>query len=296
MYVITGASGNTGKVIANALSDAGKKVRVISRNAENVKDLAAKGADTAIGNLDNADFLTNSFADATAVFAMIPPNFATDNYRGYQNQVADAQIKAAKNAGVKYVVTLSSVGAHLKEKAGVVQGLYDMEQKWNAVDGVNLLHLRPSYFMENTLGQIATIKNMGIMGSPIKGDMSFPMVATKDIGELAAKRLLALDFSDSEVQYVLGSRDVSYHEVAAIYGKAIGKEDLKYVEFPYEDTRKAMMESWGVTENVADAFVEFMQTANSGKLFEDVKRTVQNTTPTSVEDFAQTFAYVFNNS
>ncbi len=97
-------------------------------------------------------------------------NFVTDNYRGYQNRVADAQIEAAKNAGVKYILTLSSVGAHLTEKAGVVQGLADMEQKWDAVEGINVLHLRPSYFMENTLGQIDTIKNMGIMGSPMKGD------------------------------------------------------------------------------------------------------------------------------
>ncbi len=294
MYVITGASGNTGKVIANALLDAGKKVRVLGRDAEKVKELTDKGAEAAIGNVEDIDFLTKAFGGAVAVYAMIPPNSQTDDYRGYQNNVADAQIEAAKNAGVKYVVTLSSVGAHLKEKAGVVQGLADMEKKWNAVEGINVLHLRPSYFMENALGQIDTIKNMGIMGSPIKGEMSFPMVATNDIGELAAKRLLELDFNGSEVQYLLGSRDVTYNEVAGIYGKVIGKEDLKYVEFPYEDAKKAMMESWGLSENVADAFIEFMQTTNAGHLFEDAKRTEQNTTPTSVEDFARVFAHVYN--
>lgn len=294
MYVITGASGNTGKVIANALLGAGKKVRVISRDAGKVKDLTDKGAEAAIGNIDDVNFLTNVLTGAKSFYAMIPPNFVTDNYRGYQNHVADAQIEAAKNAGVKYIVTLSSVGAHLTEKAGVVQGLADMEQKWNAVEGINVLHLRPSYFMENTLGQIDTIKNMGIMGSPMKGDLPFPMVATKDIGEMAAKRLIALDFTDSEVQYLLGSRDVSYNEVATIYGKAIGKADLKYVEFPYEDAKKAMMEGWGFSENVADAFGEFMQTANAGYLFEDAKRTEQNTTPTSPEEFARVFAQVYN--
>ncbi len=294
MYVITGATGNTGKVIANALLGAGKKVRVISRDSEHVKDLTDKGAEVAIGNLEDVDFLTEAFSGTTAVYAMIPPNFQVENFRAYQNKVTDAQISAAKSTGLKFVVTLSSIGAHLKEKAGVVQGLYDMEQKWNAVEGINVLHLRPSYFMENTLGQIDTIKNMGIMGSPIKGDFPFPMVATKDISELAAKRLLALDFNDNEVQYVLGSRDVSYNEVAAIYGKAIGKEDLKYVEFSYEDTKKAMMGSWGVTENVADAFVEFMQTTNTGRIFEDVKRIEKNTTPTSLEDFSQVFAQIYN--
>ena len=294
MYVVTGVSGNTGKVIANALLDAGKKVRGISRKPEHLKELTSKGMEAAIGNLDDADFLTEAFNGATAIFTMVPPNFYTDDYRGFQNKVADAQIEAAQKTGVKYVVTLSSVGAHLGEKAGVVQGLGDMEQSWNAVDGINILHLRPSYFMENTLGQIETIKNMGIMGSSIKGDLLFPMVATKDIGEMAAKRLLELDFAGSEIQYIFGSHDVSYNEVARIYGKAIGKEDLKYVEFPYEDAKKAMMESWGVTENVADAFVEFMQSVNAGKIFEDVNRTNQNTTPTSIDDFAQVFAQIYN--
>lgn len=294
MYVITGASGNIGKVIANELLNAGKKVRVISRNADNVKELVAKGAERAIGNIEDVEFLSKVFSRATAVYAMIPPNYETESYRGFQNKIADAQIEAAKQTGVEFVVTLSSVGAHLPEKGGVVQGMFDMEQKWNAVNGINVLHLRPSYFMENLFGQVETIKGMGVMGSPIKTDMSFPIVATKDIGETAAKRLLALDFSGKEVQYVLGSRDVTYNEIAGILGNAINKPDLKYVEFSYEDTKQAMMNGWGLNEDSANAFIEFMKSANEGKIFEDVKRNEQNTTPTSVEDFSQTFAAIYN--
>ncbi len=294
MYVITGASGNTGKVTATNLLKAGKKVRVIGRNEGRLNELALKGAEAAIGDLMDKDFLSGAFEGAKAVFAMIPPNIQAEVYRDYQNQVVDSQIAAAKSAGVKYVVTLSSVGAHLTEKAGVVQGLYDMEQKWNKIEGINVLHLRPAYFMENTLAQADTIKSMKMMGSPIKGDLKFPMIAAKDIGEVAAKRLLALDFSGKEIQYLLGPRDVSYNEVALIYGKTIGKPDLRYIEFSYEDAKKAMMEGWGLKENGADSFIEFMKTANEGKIFEDAKRTKENTTPTTIEDFAQTFAYLYN--
>src|SRR3989338_1807121 len=129
-----------------------------------------------------------------------------------------------------------------------------MEQKFNRIAGLNVLHLRPTYFMENLFGQIETIKNMGIMGTPVKGNLRFPMVATRDIAEAAAKRLLALDFRGSSVQYVLGSRDVTYNEVA----KVIGKPDLHYVEFPYEDAKKAMMQGWGIGESAANALVEFV--------------------------------------
>ncbi len=295
LYVITGASGNTGKIIAEALLEAGKKVRVISRKAENVAGLVAKGAEAAIGELTDAGFLTSAFSGAHVVYAMIPPSYQAENFRAYQNIIVDAQITAARASGVRHVVTLSSVGAHLPEKAGVVQGLYDMEKKWNSQPGINVLHLRPTYFMENTLGQVGTIKQMGIMGSPLKGDMRFPMVATRDISDLAVKRMLALDFSGTEVQYVLGPQDVSYNDVARVMGKAIGKPDLKYTEFGYPETKQAMMSGWGLSENVADAFMEFMQTANSGKLFEDVKRNAENSTPTSLSDFAPVFKMVYNN-
>lgn len=294
MYVITGASGNTGKVLAKELLASARKVRVVGRNADHLKELTDLGAEAAIGNLEDVEFVKRAFTGAEAAYAMIPPNFETIDYRDYQNKVTDIFIEAVKNARMKYVVTLSSVGAHLPEKAGVVQGLYDMEQKWKLVDGVNVLHLRATYFMENTLGQISLVKSSGIMGSPIKGDMKFPMVATKDVGLVAAKKLLTLDFSGKSHQYVLGPRDVGYNEVAGILGKAIGKNDLKYVEFSYDDTKKSMMESWGLSESGADGFIEFMKTANEGKIFEDVVRNKQNTTPTTIEEFSKTFSFVYN--
>lgn len=293
MYVVTGATGNTGKVIASNLLDAGEKVRIVGRNADKMKELSDRGAEAAIGDLQDPGFVRSCFEGARAVFAMIPPNFQAENYREYQNRITDVLIEAARDTGVKHVLTLSSVGAHLPEKAGVIQGLYDMEQKWNSAGDIHVLHLRPSYFMENILAQVDTIKSMGVMGSPIKGDMKFPMVATKDIGELAAKRMQKLDFTGKSVQYILGPRDVSYSEVAGIIGNVIGIPDLKYMEFPYEDAKKAMMEGWGLTENGADLFVEFMRTANEGRLFEDVRRDEESTTKTSIEEFAQTFDYVY---
>lgn len=294
MYVITGATGNTGKAISTALLNAGKEVKVISRDAKKLEDLTAIGADTAIGNLDDAAFLKKTFIGATAVYAIVPPNFRASNFRAYQNSISDAMAEAVKTVGVNYVITLSSVGAHLMEKAGVVQGLHDMEQEFNRIHGLNVLHLRPSYFMENLLGQISVIKGMGIMGSAVKGDLSFAMVATKDIAEYAAKRLLALDFSGSSVQYLLGTRNITLNEIAKILGSAIGKPDLQYVQFPYDQAKKGMMDAMSLSENVADAYNEFIKSMNEGPVFADMIRDAESTTPTSIEEFAQTFAYVYN--
>ena len=102
--------------------------------------------------------------------------------------------EAMRECKIKYVVSLSSQGAHLESGSGVVLGLHKMENILNRIEGLNTLHLRPTYFMENTLGMIGLIKQAGIMGSPIKPDLTFPVIATKDIADYAAKRLLALDF------------------------------------------------------------------------------------------------------
>ena len=293
IYVITGATGNTGKVIVDILLNRGKKVRVLGRNTEKLKHFAAQGAETMTGELSNGKFLQTAFTGAQAVYTLIPPNFQADDFRGYQNTISDAVVKAIEATSVRYAVTLSSVGAHLKEKAGVVQGLYDMEQKLNRLKGLNVLHLRPSYFMENLFGQLGMIKQMGIIGSPIKGDLRFPIVATQDIGQLAAEKLLELNFKGTSVQYVLGPRDVSYNEIAPVLGRAIGKPDLKYVEFPYEDTKQAMMQTMGLSTSSAGAMVEFMQSMNEGLIMKDAIRNTENTTPTSIEQFAQVFARVY---
>jgi uncharacterized protein YbjT (DUF2867 family) len=296
MYVITGGTGNTGKPIALALLKAGKKVRVICRDAAKAKDLMDAGAELRIGDASDAAFLTEAFKGATAAYLMIPPNMQSDNFTNYQMLQVKAMATALVNCDVKYEVTLSSIGAHLERNAGVILGLHYAEQTFNAIPGLNTLHLRPTYFIENTLGMAAMAKHMGITGSPIKGDMPFPIIATKDIAAYAGKRLAALDFSGHNVQYLLGNRDVTYKEIAALYGNAIGKPDLPYVEFPYGDMKTTMVSQWGASESVADMFIEFMRAMNEGRILSDATRDAGNTTPTPIEDFVPIFKQVYESA
>jgi len=297
MYVISGATGNTGKPISLALLQAGKRVRVIGRNKDKLNELAVQGAEVVVGDLADRELMKKTFTGATAVYAMIPPNFMAADFRAFQNSIAESFALAIEAAGIKFAVTLSSVGAHLSQKAGVVQGLYDMEQRFNKIKGLNVLHLRPTYFMENLFGQIGTIKQMGVMGSPIKSDLSFPLVATRDIAEVAARHLIALDFKGpGNIQYILGPRNLSYAEIAEILGNAIGKSDLKYMEFPFTEAKRAMISGWGLSESSADAMNEFMDSINQGLVFSDSRRSAQNTTSTSLEAFSKIFAGVYKNS
>ena len=294
MYVITGATGNTGKIIASKLLEAGKKVRIISRNAEKAKELTNKGAELFTGDTSNVELLKKAFNGATAVYAMIPIDWQTVNYTEHQVKHANAIAEALRECKVKYIVSLSSQGAHLDNGSGVVLGLHKMENIFNKIEGLHTLHLRPTYFMENSLGMIGLIKQAGIMGSPVKADLSFPIIATKDIGHYAAKRLLSLDFNGHNTQNLLGPRDVSYHQIAKVYGAAIGKNDLKYVEFSFADFKNAFVQQMGASENVADNFNEFIKAMNEGKIMAQAKRDAESTTPTTIEEFANTFNYIYN--
>lgn len=296
MYIIAGASGNTGKIVAQELLSHGKKVKVIGRNAGHLKELVDKGAEPIIGDLTDRDFLKKAFSGAEAVYILLPPNPKSENFRAYQNTLSDNYVEAIKAGGVKYVVLLSSIGAHLRQGAGVIDGLGYLEERLAALKDVNVLNLRPSYFMENLFTQIDLIKQAGIAGSAVKADTRFPMVSSADVGAVAAKRLLELTFKGNSIEYILGPSDYSFNEVTTIIGKEIGKPDLKYIQFSYDDAKKAMVGSGYLSENMADLYNQMAESFNNGKAMNDFKRTPENSTPTRVEDFARVFAGAFKNS
>lgn len=283
MYVITGATGNIGRVITEKLLSQGKKVRAIARDRARLKPLEDRGAEIMPGSLNDSDFLARSFDGATAVFAMIPPDVTPPDLRKYMDQIGEAIAAAIRK--VPYVVSLSSMGAQIPEGTGPIAGLYRQEGRLNQLKDTNVLHLRPSTFMENFLENIPLIKGMNINGSPLRGDLPIPMIATRDIGSYAAERLANLDFRGKSVSDLLGPRDVSQMEATEILGKAIGKPELQYVQFGYDDAIQGMVQA-GISPDVAKSYAEMGKAINEG-LIPPVKRTPQNTTRTTMEEFAK---------
>ena len=292
MYVITGATGNIGSRIAEKLLSGGKTVRVVGRSAEKLQPFVDKGAEPFVGDLADTDAMARAFTGAEAVFVLIPPNFAAPDHRAYQNEVGESLANAIKEAGVKNVVNLSSVGAHLPENVGVIKGLFDQEQRLNTLEGVNVLHLRPAFFMENHLLQIDMIKGNGIMGSPVKPDIPIFQIATADIADYAAERLVHLDFSGKTVRELLGPEEMTMDEATQVLGKAIGKENLKFVRFSYEDAHRGMT-GMGISEDVASEMMELYRSFNEGICRPTEPRSAENTTPTTLEQFSKTFAAIY---
>jgi len=283
MVTILGATGNVGGKIADILIKQGEAVRLVARSADHLRPRVGKNAAAFAGDIKNTTFLVKTFTNADAVFTLIPPDPITDDFMRHARAVSESIARALEIAQVRNVVNLSSIGAELQGNTGPIKGLHVQEERLNAIKGLNVLHLRAAYFMENALGNIGLIKSQGITGGAIRGKLAIPMIATRDIAAFAAERLIKRDFTGSSVQYLLGQRDLTMNESSEIIGRKIGKTGLPYVHFSYDDAEKAMI-SMGLSPDMSRNYIEMIKAFNDGLIKGEV-RTARKTTSTSFEAF-----------
>ncbi len=292
MHTIIGATGNIGYKLTQILLANGQRVRAIGRSIEKLQPLVDKGAEPVLGDAGDPAFLTEAFMGADTVFTMIPPNYTASDFTAYQNDFGCIIASAITDAGITHVVNLSSHGAHLTEKTGPIMGLRQQEQRLNDLDQVHVMHLRPTFFMENLLMNINLIKSMGINGSHIKSDHPFAMIATQDIAQVAAEHMMGRDFSGKMIRELYGPRDITMNEATRIIGEKIGLPELKYIFLSREDYINGLLES-GLNENLAHLLAEMSEGLNNSLFATGLKRTAENTTPTSFEVFADFFAQIY---
>src|SRR6202021_526515 len=260
-YVILGATGNTGSIIADYLLLKGQKVRVVGRDVARLQRFVNQGAQAFIGALSDSVALTKAFSGARAAYLMLPPISSRED----QERESDAIAKAAKESGVPYAVNLSSYGAHVPEGTGPVTGLHSAEQKLNSISGLNVLHLRAAYFMENNLAAIDMIHRTGVFGHTLLPNLKLPMIATRDVGDYAAERLLELDFSGKQTRELLGQRDLSMTEATAVIARGIDKPGLRYQQFSYDQMEQGLTQM-GFSPKKAAVYIEMFKAVNDGIL------------------------------
>jgi uncharacterized protein YbjT (DUF2867 family) len=296
LITITGATGKVGGALAGQLLQSGVKIRAVARNADRLAPLARSGAEVCAGDLEDTPFLAESFRGADAVFAILPDQFGATDFKVTQRRIGTSLAKALRTAGVRRAVVLSSIGADLPSGTGPIAGLHEFEELLKALPGLSVVAVRSAYYMENFFSSIPMIKNGGINGSAIRADVTLPMSSTRDVAALAAGYLRVPTFKGFSVHDVLGPRDYTFREATTIIGTAIGKPDLPYVEFSYEDFRKGLLTA-GVSASMADVLVDSSRAFNEGRIQRTVKRTPANTTPTTLESFArESFAPAFTSS
>jgi uncharacterized protein YbjT (DUF2867 family) len=284
MYVILGATGNTGKVVAETLLDRNQKVRVVGRSKRRLEGFAILGAEAFEADLADSAALTRAFTGARAVYALVPPDPASTDYRAQQDRQTDSIARALEAAGVTHVVALSSFGADKPDNTGPVAGLHVMEERFSRIPKLNALFLRAGYFMENTLPQVGIIKSFAMTAGPVREDLALPIIATRDIGAAAADALLKLEFTGHQTRELLGHKDLTYAQLAEIIGAAVGIPHLSYVHLPAEQVMQAMTQA-GMSKNVAALICEMAEALNSGHMRALEPRSAANTTPTLFEEF-----------
>lgn len=290
--IVTGSLGNISKPLAEILVKAGHEVTVISSKKDKIKEIESLGAKAAIGSVTDVKFLAETFKGADAVYTMVPPNFAAADMKGFIAGVVKNYAEAIKTAGVKKVVNLSSIGAHLPSGTGPITGLHRGENYLNALENVSVIHLRPGYFYLNLYSNIGLIKNMGIIGGNLLENTSMVLAHPNDIAEVAARELQS-SFTGKKVEYIV-SDERTPKDIAQVLGAAIGKPGLPWVAFTNEQAYSGMIQA-GLPEDPAKNYVEMGSAMNKGDVWEDyLQHKPSSFGKIKLEDFAKEFARAYN--
>lgn len=293
-YVITGSLGNISKPLATKLIAAGHDVTIISSSPDKQAQITALGAKAAIGTIEDVNFLTNTFKGADVVYTMVPPKWDAAQWKAYIHQMGANYAAALKAAGIKKVVNLSSVGAHMADGCGPVSGLYAAEQELNGL-GIDIKHIRPGYFITNFLSSIGMVKQAGIIGGNYGDNTTLILVHPNDIAAAVTDEMLHPDFKGSSVRYV-ASDEKTTNDIAASFGNAIGNPALPWVNFPDGDAQNGMLQA-GLSLEVATNYVEMGTAIRSGEMFADYKKHRPAVLgKVKLDDFAKDFAAAFHNA
>lgn len=296
--VLTGSLGTIGKPLTQDLVRKGHSVTVISSRAERQSDIEALGAKAAIGTFQDVDFLAATFNGSDFVYLMeawegIGSIFDQDmDFVAAFSRIGHNYKQAVERSGVKRVVHLSSIGAHVSQGTGSLYLHHTVETILNQLPAeVAIKFMRPVGFYTNLFRYMETIKSQGAIIQSYGGDQKEPWVSPLDIAATIAREMEA-PFEGRTSQYI-ASDEVSLNEVAKILGAAIGKPDLAWVVIPDEQLLNGML-SAGMNEWIARGFIGMQASQGTGTLYEDYYRHQPTLGKVKLADFANEFALAYN--
>lgn len=275
MFVITGATGRTGSVAAEALLAAGKQVRVLVRNANKAERLRALGAEVFVADLADAEPLARAVRGAEGVFLISPPDPSARDFIGERKRFTQRQVDVLAAEKVPHVVLLSSTGSQHASGTGLILSTHHAEQQLRK-SGLPATFVRAGYFVENWASVIQAVKSDGVLPSFVVADQRVPSVCTADIGQAVAQALLDGP-RDVRVIELSGPSDVSPNEVAATFSRILGKP-VKVAEAPLASIVPTFT-SFGMSENIAGLFREMYEAMAAGKITAEPGEHVRGTTP-----------------
>jgi uncharacterized protein YbjT (DUF2867 family) len=262
MFVVLGATGHTGSVVAETLLARKQPVRVVVRSADKGASWKAKGAEVAIASLDDVPALTKAFQGAVGLYLLVPPNYGATAWLAAQRQRMDQAAEAVKTSGISHVVFLSSIGGQIPEGTGPIRAARYGEQKLATV-AQNLTILRPCYFMENWAPGIGMARGQGVLLTFIAPEGKIPMISTKDIGRVGAEYLIA-GGKGKQIVELAGPEEYSPGQAAATLSQILGK--AVSAQLAPLSTVVPTFTSFGFSDEAAKLFEEMYTSFSKGTI------------------------------
>jgi uncharacterized protein YbjT (DUF2867 family) len=274
-------TGKVGRLVTRHLLDAGLDLTLISRHPEKLDDLGTR-APVVKGDLDDPAVLDRATQGVDTLF-WVTPGLANPDYLRWAHDLAKLAVATARRNGVRRAVMLSSISAQVPRGVGPISSLHQVEREFQA-GFADLVILRPTFFMENHLGSVASIATAGAIFAPIAGSVRLPQIATRDIAARAAALLGDGTWTGKRILGLHGPADLDYGQTAQIIGEALGRP-VRFVQVTGEQARQAMLGT-GLPAYIADAYVEMYGAMGSGVFQQAEPRTPETTTPTTLRQFA----------
>ena len=220
MYAITGITGQVGSAVANTLLTQDLKVRAVVRDAAKAESWKSRGCEIAVADVNDVAALTKAFQGVDGVFVLLPPIF--DPSPGFtEGRAMLASLRAALEAAKPLrIVCLSTIGAQAVQP-NLLNLLGMMETSFSELP-LPVAFLRAGWFMENALWDVAAARKEGVLRSYLQPlDRAFPMVATQDVGILAAALLLET-WTGTRIVELEGPQRVTPNQLAAAFAEVLG--------------------------------------------------------------------------
>jgi uncharacterized protein YbjT (DUF2867 family) len=278
MLLVIGATGNVGSHLVRELAAAGAPTRALVRRPEAAAELEELGVEAVVGTFEDAESLRRAADGVERVYLLSPP--------GVEGMVEQqlAVVDAARAEDVRHIVKQSSIAADEETDASIVAAHRRIEEAIER-SGMSWTHLRPHWFMQNELGQAATIAEDGVFYAPDVTEIS--MIDVADVASVGA-RVLTSDGHESKAYLLTGPEALSYADVAGVYARVLGRE-VQWQQVSLEDARDSMRKA-GMPDELAVGFPEIMGRYAEGGVTRQVSPLVKELTgraPRTFEGFVR---------
>lgn len=250
MYIILGGTGHVGSAVTETLLGRGEAVTIITRQASHASEWRAKGAEIFEANVDDIASMRAVFRRGRRAFLLNPPADPSTDTDAVERRMVANILSALEGSRLEKVVAQSTGGAQPGERIGDLSVLWEFEEGLRG-QSIPAAINRGAYYMSNWDGLLDVVRDTGKLPTMFAADLAIPMVAPRDLGALAAERLLSSP-DDAGVRYVEGPSRYTPADVAKAFSKALVRP-VEVVVTPRDKWKESFL-NLGFSEAAADSY------------------------------------------